>query len=180
MSKVMTRGGERTALASYEGGTDPHNLIRAFLNVAESLIEQRSVNATNVDPANGDSERVLLDIDFEGARYLLIKMPVADRKCTPLSPRELEIVRMVAQGHPNKVIAVVLNISSWTVCTHLRRIFAKLGVSSRAAMGARVTEFAGLVPQNAGLDYTVVRSDTNWCTSEPATSYLEDRITQRL
>jgi hypothetical protein len=31
-----------------------------------------------------------------------------------------------------------LNISSWTVCTHLRRVFAKLGVGSRAAMVARV------------------------------------------
>jgi DNA-binding CsgD family transcriptional regulator len=47
---------------------------------------------------------------------------------------------MAAQGHPNKVIAAVLNISSWTVCTHLRRIFAKLGVGSRAAMVARLLE----------------------------------------
>ena len=57
-----------------------------------------------------------------------------------LSPREQEIVRMVAKGHPNKVIADVLNISSWTVCTHLRRIFAKLGVGSRAAMVAQLLE----------------------------------------
>ena len=47
---------------------------------------------------------------------------------------------MVAQGHPNKVIAGVLNISTWTVCTHLRRIFAKLGVGSRAAMVAQLPE----------------------------------------
>jgi DNA-binding CsgD family transcriptional regulator len=53
-----------------------------------------------------------------------------------LSPREVEIARMVAQGHPNKVIAEVLEISEWTVATHLRRIFAKLGVTSRAAMVA--------------------------------------------
>jgi hypothetical protein len=45
---------------------------------------------------------------------------------------------MVAGGHPNKTIASVLNISSWTVCTYLRRIFAKLGVNSRAAMVARM------------------------------------------
>ena len=49
---------------------------------------------------------------------------------------------MVAQGHPNKIIAGVLNISSWTVCTHLRRVFAKLGVTSRAAMVARLHELA--------------------------------------
>jgi DNA-binding CsgD family transcriptional regulator len=57
-----------------------------------------------------------------------------------LSPREQEIVRMVAEGHPNKVIAAVLNISTWTVGTHLRRIFAKFGVGSRAAMVARYLE----------------------------------------
>ncbi len=50
---------------------------------------------------------------------------------------EHEIVRMVAQGHPNKIIANALNISSWTVSTHLRHIFAKFGVGSRAAMVAK-------------------------------------------
>ena len=51
---------------------------------------------------------------------------------------------MVAKGHPNKVIADVLNISAWTVCTHLRRMFAKLNVTSRAAMVAQLVE-TGLV-----------------------------------
>jgi len=55
-----------------------------------------------------------------------------------LSPREQEIVRLVAEGHPNKIIAAELDISAWTVGTHLRRIFAKLGVASRAAMVARM------------------------------------------
>ncbi|MEZ4618345.1 MAG: helix-turn-helix transcriptional regulator [Caldilineaceae bacterium] len=53
-----------------------------------------------------------------------------------LSPREQEIVRLVAKGYPNKTIAGVLDISPWTVSTHLRRIFAKLGVNSRAEMVA--------------------------------------------
>ncbi|MGA8809325.1 MAG: helix-turn-helix transcriptional regulator [Thermoanaerobaculia bacterium] len=57
-----------------------------------------------------------------------------------LSPRELEIARMVAVGHPNKTIAAVLDISAWTVGTHLRRIFSKLRVTSRAAMVARLME----------------------------------------
>jgi len=57
-----------------------------------------------------------------------------------LSPRELEIARMVAKGYPNKTIAAVLDISAWTVCTYLRRMFAKLSVSSRAALVARLLE----------------------------------------
>lgn len=45
---------------------------------------------------------------------------------------------MVAKGHTNQAIADVLGISSWTVSTHLRRVFAKLHVNSRAAMVADV------------------------------------------
>ena len=45
---------------------------------------------------------------------------------------------MVAKGLPSKSIADVLDISLWTVATHLRRVFAKLGVGTRAEMIARV------------------------------------------
>jgi DNA-binding CsgD family transcriptional regulator len=61
-----------------------------------------------------------------------------------LSSREREIARMIAEGHTNKTVAAVLEISSWTVSTHLRRIFAKLGVASRAAMVARLIEEADI------------------------------------
>jgi DNA-binding CsgD family transcriptional regulator len=85
-------------------------------------------------------EEVLLDMDLDGAHYLFIRLPLERSQRVQLSPREQEIVRMVAHGHSNKIIADVLSISSWTVCTHLRRIFAKLGVGSRAAMVARTLE----------------------------------------
>jgi DNA-binding CsgD family transcriptional regulator len=91
-----------------------------------------------VEPTDSTAEDILFDSEIDGVRYLLIRMPKADK--FQLSPREQEIVRMVAEGHPNKIIADVLSISSWTVCTHLRRIFAKLGVGSRAAMVARLFE----------------------------------------
>jgi DNA-binding CsgD family transcriptional regulator len=87
---------------------------------------------------NGPSEQILLEIQLDGERYLLVQMPKPSH--IPLSPREIEIVRMVSLGHPNKIIADVLSISSWTVCAHLRRIFIKLGVGSRAAMVARLLE----------------------------------------
>ena len=54
-----------------------------------------------------------------------------------LKESEQEIARMVAKGYPNKTIAAVLEISTWTVGTHLRRMFAKLGVNSRAALVAQ-------------------------------------------
>lgn len=57
-----------------------------------------------------------------------------------LSPREQEIARLVAIGYPNKTIAGILDISPWTVATHVRRIFNKLGVHGRPAM---IAELAG-------------------------------------
>lgn len=87
-----------------------------------------------------DGEEILYETEIDGVRYLLVRVSSPNAIQTSLSPREQEIVRMVAEGHPNKVIADVLNISAWTVCTHLRRIFAKFGVASRAAMVARFLE----------------------------------------
>jgi DNA-binding CsgD family transcriptional regulator len=89
----------------------------------------------------GEAEEILLDVEFDGIRCLIVRFHPGDSYESPsLSPREQEIARMVAKGYPNKTIAAVLDISSWTVCTHLRRIFAKLGVCSRAAMVARLLE----------------------------------------
>jgi ATP/maltotriose-dependent transcriptional regulator MalT len=51
-----------------------------------------------------------------------------------LTERELQIATFVAQGNSNKQIAIHLKISEWTVSSHLRRIFVKLCVDSRAAM----------------------------------------------
>ena len=103
-----------------------------------------SRDATEAGP-QFDGRRIVLDIEIDGIRCLILapRWPF-DAGVHALSPREQEIARMVAQGYPNKTIAAVLDISSWTVSTYLRRIFAKLGVRSRAAMVARVLE-EGLV-----------------------------------
>jgi DNA-binding CsgD family transcriptional regulator len=51
-----------------------------------------------------------------------------------LTARELQVATLVAHGHGTKRIADRLCISEWTVQTHLRRIYAKLGVAGRAEM----------------------------------------------
>jgi two-component system, NarL family, response regulator YdfI len=48
-----------------------------------------------------------------------------------LTPRELEILRLIADGEGNKSIANLLNISQHTVKFHISSIFEKLNVSSR-------------------------------------------------
>ncbi|WP_306209032.1 LuxR C-terminal-related transcriptional regulator [Actinoplanes sp. RD1] len=79
-------------------------------------------------------EAWLLDVTVDGVRCRCSRAALP----ASLSPRELEITRMVAAGQTNQAIADHLGISAWTVATHLRRIFSKLGVNSRAAMVARL------------------------------------------
>jgi DNA-binding NarL/FixJ family response regulator len=50
-----------------------------------------------------------------------------------LSPRESEVLMLVAEGRPNKEIARTLYISETTVKSHLAHIFTKLGVDDRTA-----------------------------------------------
>ena len=64
-----------------------------------------------------------------------------------LSPRELEVVRLVIEGHTNQSIAQTLSRSPKTVEMQLSSAKRKLGVSSRAALAVRAAE-AGVVPAN--------------------------------
>jgi len=109
--------------------------VRTLVEMAETGLDENELSNEK-----DHSEIILVDVELDGARYLLVRIPKLNRVQVQLSPREQEIGRMVAKGHPNKVIADVLNISSWTVCTHMRRMFAKLGVGTRAAMVARLLE----------------------------------------
>ena len=63
--------------------------------------------------------------------------PVA---ATPLTPRELEVLGLVATGKTNKAIARELSLSEKTVDRHLSNIFTKLEVPSRAAATAYAYE----------------------------------------
>jgi DNA-binding NarL/FixJ family response regulator len=59
-----------------------------------------------------------------------------------LSRRELEVLRLVATGKSNREIAAALVISEHTVARHVQNIYAKLGLSSRAAATAFAFERA--------------------------------------
>ncbi|MFE6860429.1 LuxR C-terminal-related transcriptional regulator [Nocardia sp. NPDC057668] len=59
---------------------------------------------------------------------------------TTLSPREIEVLRLVADGHSNREIGRRLFLSETTVKSHLVHIYAKLGVKSRTSAVARARE----------------------------------------
>ncbi len=51
-----------------------------------------------------------------------------------LTPTELDVVRLVAEGIPNKDIATRLFVSPRTVQSHLRHVYNKLGLTSRVQL----------------------------------------------
>ena len=96
----------------------------------------------------GDEENALLELAAArktfaelGAAVDLARMGSASSKearldATPLTPRELQVLRLVASGMTNRNIAGKLNISEKTVARHLSNIFVKLDLSSRSAATA--------------------------------------------
>jgi len=62
----------------------------------------------------------------------------------PLSDREVDVLRLVAEGMSNSEVGGNLYISSQTVKTHMERIGKKLGVSGRAAAVKRGMETGAL------------------------------------
>ena len=99
--------------------------------------------------ALGDEEGAQLEFDAAGECFERLGaapdvarlknerlLPGAPSKRSPLTAREIEVLRFVSQGRTNRLIAEALSLSEKTVDRHLSNIFDKLGVSSRAAATA--------------------------------------------
>jgi DNA-binding NarL/FixJ family response regulator len=96
----------------------------------------------------GDEESAALELDAArrvfgelGAAPDVTRVEHLTRKYTDaeahgLTPRELQVLRLVATGETNHAIAADLVLAQKTVDRHVTNIFAKLGVSSRAAATA--------------------------------------------
>jgi DNA-binding NarL/FixJ family response regulator len=96
----------------------------------------------------GDEDSAEMEMDAArrvfrelGAAPDLTRMKEHSRSATPkaaggLTPREVEVLRLVAAGKTNRAVADDLVISEKTVARHVSNIFSKLGVASRSAATA--------------------------------------------
>jgi DNA-binding CsgD family transcriptional regulator len=69
--------------------------------------------------------------------------PFRSRASETLTARECDILALIGQGFSNKSIARMLKISPETVKSHVKRIFLKLGVCTRAAAVSRAVLLGG-------------------------------------
>lgn len=115
------------------------DLQKLFYNLVTELHNRYQHEIDLSYPAS--QKQPILHLEVEGYEYELVCVDVhktTQASQAVLSPRELEIARLISKGHPNKAIALILEISPWTVATHLRRMYIKLEVKSRAEMIAKL------------------------------------------
>ena len=108
---------------------------RAFHDVAEAELRRRSGNegfdrAFDEGRALEQARALSMALDEDGPASPAV--PAAPR----ISPRELEVAGLVAEGWGNRVIAERLFLSPRTVETHVQHLMDKLGVGSRAQIAA--------------------------------------------
>jgi len=111
-------------LTMYQGDEDIHRALAA--GAATYLLK---------DTLSDDLIRIIREV-HAGRRPIRpdVRAALDERAAAPtLTPREVRVMELVAEGRRNKEIATALAISEETVQVHLRNIFAKLKVSERTA-----------------------------------------------
>ncbi|MBV9230080.1 MAG: response regulator transcription factor [Chloroflexi bacterium] len=120
----------------------PETEVVVLTSVLESASVARAVRAGAIGYLLKDAQAAELQKAIKAAAagqvqlsplastYLLreVREPESPK---PLTERETDVLRLLAQGHSNKEIALALHIAEDTVKTHVRHILTKLGVQSR-------------------------------------------------
>ena len=108
--------------------------VRVLVGLACRLLGDSDAAAMELEAARDVFETLGAAPDLRYVESLIGS--AAARESYGLTPRELEVLRLVAAGRSNREIAEALVISEHTVARHVQNIFAKLQVSSRTAAGA--------------------------------------------
>jgi predicted ATPase/DNA-binding CsgD family transcriptional regulator len=120
--------------------------IRAALG--SDVMAARWAEGQNLSPAElvADALHVGTIDDGDPVHVLILQdaVPADNHRDGTLTPRQIDVLRLVAAGHSNREIGQSLHISDRTVERHLTAIFAALDVDRRSAAVARATA-AGLL-----------------------------------
>jgi len=107
--------------------------VHAALQAGAAGYVLKDSDADDVAAAVRAAHRGEVQIDSLVAQRLMSSLhhTETDRRASELTSRELDVLRLVAAGKPNKQIAAELAISERTARTHVSRILRKLRLSSR-------------------------------------------------
>ena len=108
--------------------------VRVLLGLACRTLGDDDTAALELEAARDVFEQLGAAPDLARADSLTRRAASVDAR--GLTPRELQVLRLLAAGRTNKAIAAELVLSERTVDRHVSNIFTKLGVSSRSAATA--------------------------------------------
>ena len=116
----------------------PEGYIRTFINKQPGLYPLlRQARTARIMP---DYVDMLLAAYEQGVKDPPVKVVTTSVLVEPISVREMDVIKLLAQGYTDKKIAETLVIARDTVHKHLKNIYGKLGVHSRTEAIARARE----------------------------------------
>ena len=144
---VLADGDARAALAPLRRASSGFRALEATYDLARTgvLIARARRVLGDEEGARFELEAARAALEGLGAMADVGALDVPDRGRAAatdrlLTGRELQVLRLVARGLTNRSVGVELGLSERTVDRHVSNIFAKLGVSSRAAATALAYE----------------------------------------
>ncbi len=117
-----------TKIVMLTSSADSNDITRALASGARGYLLKHSDPDTILDGIRAVAKGGA-PLDPVAGSVLLKRQP--QTTTTRLSPREVEVLQLLAQGMANKHIASRLKITERTVKAHLTRIFVQIGVSDR-------------------------------------------------
>jgi DNA-binding NarL/FixJ family response regulator len=136
---LLAEADARAALEPLRRALDRWARLAVPYEVARVRVRLAAVHRQLGDPATAELEISAARSTFERLGAAAALAGLDQPPPTPqggLSPRETEVLRLTATGRTTRAIASELHLSEKTVARHLSNIFAKLGVTSRAAATA--------------------------------------------
>jgi DNA-binding NarL/FixJ family response regulator len=123
---LTTYGDDESMFPALRAGARGYLTKDASAEEIEQAIRALAAGRTHLDAAV--QQRLVAAVLDVGPSATAAAQPLPD----DLSPREAEVLKLIAAGLSNTEIAAALFVSSATVKTHVNRIFAKVGARDRA------------------------------------------------
>ena len=109
-----------------------HVYFERVLTAARRSLDEHAFASAWAEGWASSPEEALADILAEADPFTRQTATVAGNEAG-LSPRELDVLRLLTEGHSDRQIADALSISPKTAGNHISNILAKLGVTTRTA-----------------------------------------------
>ncbi len=139
-------GSRATAAITARAGA-PHVLVLTTYDTDSDILAAIEAGATGYLLKDASPDELAAAVRSAAAGRSALAPAVAQRLMgrvrapgTTLTPRELEVLQLVADGLSNQQVSSALHLSQATVKTHLVHVYEKLGVDSRTAAVAAARE----------------------------------------